>query len=471
MNITGAIFLASLLFAIWFMLARLKVNFTLSSVGLVLLVAFHGPAYWIYTRYWIHGNTFLNKVYDKSAERVLPPGSDISKTYDHLARLSGDPAFNSALANLDLAMALLFLGALLGFFLADRVIGSDQVQMNAAMVTWQKSPLSSCLKNRWAKAVFWSLMALCSIALLLLYLQTQKFGLVYKYFFTTGSEIEKIAWRRGSGGFSYFWNLFFSTIAIFATVYAISELRFSRVVGPLLALVFIGLVIFGKMAYLSKAPVVVYVLQICLAMLIARSLNLSRLAVISLVAILVSGALLMVFVANSGMHGLVNALVFLFYRLFMIPNESLVEYFLAFPNYLSHTNGLDNRFIAFALGEPKLLESYWRVAEVLRGVGGSTTTAMFIGDSWAEFAWAGVIVFPIVFGALLRSLDVVLIVKLGKTPASIAGLSLGYYGTFIALSTSFFTALLTGGMLMIPILVIISGMAPSWKRAEVRKGG
>jgi oligosaccharide repeat unit polymerase len=473
MNMTGAIFLASLLFATWFMFERLRVNFTLSSVGLLLLLTFHGPAYWFYTRYWIHGTSFLNKIYDRSAESVASGGTSsgilpptIAPAYDHLARLSGDPAFGASMANLDIAMALLFLGTVLGFFLADRVVGNDQSQISAAIISWQNSRLSSSLKQRGAKVVFWSLVAICSIALVFLYLQTDKFDLVYRYFFIAGNEVEKIKWRRESGGFSYFWNLFFSTIAIFATVYAINEVRFNKLIGFLFALSFIALIIFGKMAYLSKAPVVVYALQICLAFIIARSLNVSKYAATSLLAILVCGALLMVFVANSSMHGLGNALIFLFYRLLMIPNESLVEYFLAIPNYISHTYGLDNRFIAFASGQPKLLESYWRVAEVLRGVGGSTTTAMFIGDSWAEFSWAGVIIFPIVFGGLLRCLDILLIRKLGKTSASIAGLSLGYYGIFIALSTSLFTALLTGGILMIPFLVIIGGFAPSWASAK-----
>jgi len=465
MNITGAFFLASLLFSAWYVLARLRINFTLSSVGLLLLLAFHGPAYWIYTRYWIHGRTFMNKLYDSSTTAIAPPGLGKVPGYDHLARLADDPAFDAALANLDIAMGFVFFGSVLGVFLADRALRGDHRQMSIALASWQASGLNSCLKHRWLKTTFWTLLTACSIALVFLYLQTGKLELVYNYFFTAGSEIEKIRWRREDGGFSYFWNLFFATIAVFTTVYAINEVRFSKVTALLITAIFIALVILGKMAYLSKAPVLVYVLQIGLALIISRSLRVSRNAMVSLTAILVGGALVMVFVANSSMTGISSGLIFLFYRLFMIPNESLVEYFLAFPSYLSHTNGLDNRFIAFFLGEPKLLESYWRVAETLRGVGGSTTTAMFIGDAWAEFAWAGVVFFPILFGALLRCLDTLLIVRLGKTSASVAGLSLGYYGIFIALSTSLFTALLTGGLLMIPFLVLISGFAQPWRPA------
>ena len=468
MNVTGALFLLSLLFSAWFMFRRLRVNFTLSSVGLFLLLAFHGPAYWYYTRYWIHGTTFLNKLYDASASVTGGRNSggvrapDAPPVYDHLARLSGDPAFASSIAHLDIAMALLFLGVVAGILLADLVFSSNQAQMNAAIVSWQDSKLSPSLRSRNSKLIFWSILIMCSALLVSLYLKTDKFELVYKYFFTVGSEMEKIQWRRESGGFSYAWNIFFATIALFATVYAMNELRFNKAAGMPLTVIFVILIIFGKMAYLSKAPVVVYALQICLAVLIARSLNVSRYAAATLLAILVLVALVMIFVANSAMEGVGNALIFLFYRLLMIPNESLVEYFLAIPNYLPHTNGLDNRFIALLVGEPKLLESYWRVAEVLRGVGGSTTTAMFVADAWAEFSWLGVVIFPIAFGWVLRSLDILLVGKLGKTSASIAGLSLGYYGIFIALSTSLFTAFLTGGILMIPFLVFIGGFVPAW---------
>lgn len=471
MTLTGLIFLASMLFATWYLLCRLNVNFTLSSVCLSLLLAFHGPAYWFYTRHWIVGSTFFNKLYDASSGTSRPSDLGVDPAYDHLRRLLTDAAFGDSLAKLDIAMASLFGGVILGFIFTDWVFGNNRARMHTAISNWQSSELLPCLTQRWIMLAFWSLIATCSIAMAALYIQSDKLDMVYQYFFSSGSEVDKIRWRRESGGFTYGWNIYFSTLAVFATVYALVEMRFAKLIGPLTALSFVALVVFGKMAYLSKAPVVVYILQICIAAIIARSLKVSTLAIFVLAALLGCMALAMVFVANSDMGDLTSAGIFLFYRLFMIPNESLVEYFLAFPNYLPHTHGLDNRFIAYFSGEPKLLESYWRTAEVIRGVGGSTTTAMFIGDAWAQFAWTGVFVFPVAFGCLLRSLDTFLVVKLGKTAASIAGLSLGYYGIFIAISTSLFTALLTGGLLMIPVLAIIGGPVPSWGQAKTRNRG
>lgn len=471
MTLTGLIFLASMLYAFWYLLCRLRVNFTLSSVSLLLLIAFHGPAYWFYTRHWIYGGTFLNKLYDSSSGSSRPPDLGVNPAYDHLRRLLTDPAFNDSLAKLDIAMASLIGGIIVGFMFTDWVGGNNRARIHAAISNWESSELRPCLEQRWIALAFWLTIATCSIAMALLFIQSGKIHIVYQYFFSSGSEVEKIRWRREHGGFTYSWNLFFSTIAVFGSVYALVEMRFTKLFGWILASSFVMLVIFGKMAYLSKAPIVVYILQMCIAAIIMRSLKVSTLAVFGLAALLGCTTLAMVFIANSDIGDLVSAATFLFYRIFMIPNESLVEYFLAFPNYLPHTHGLDNRFIAYFLGEPKLLESYWRTAEVIRGVGGSTTTAMFIGDAWAQFAWAGVLVFPLALGCLLRSLDIFLVAKLGKTAASIAGLSLGYYGIFIALSTSLLTALLTGGLLMIPALVILGSLGLPRGQAETRGMG
>lgn len=76
---------------------------------------------------------------------------------------------------------------------------------------------------------------------------------------------------------------------------------------------------------------------------------------------------------------------------------------------------------------------------------------------------------PIAFGLLLRFVDIVLITKLGKNPAPIARLSPLYYGIFTTFSAPLFTALLAGGILMIPFLVIIGGLARSLRPAAVSR--
>ena len=94
---------------------------------------------------------------------------------------------------------------------------------------------------------------------------------------------------------------------------------------------------------------------------------------------------------------------------------------------------------------------------------------MFMGDGWADFAWVGVVLTAFLVGALIRWIDIQLVVRRGKTVASVGGLALGHYGLFIAFSTSFQTALITGGLaLIVPLVRLIS--LPNNQNLRARPG-
>jgi hypothetical protein len=141
----------------------------------------------------------------------------------------------------------------------------------------------------------------------------------------------------------------------------------------------------------------------------------------------------------------------------MIANESLLEYFAAIPSIIDHSWGLQISWVAALLDEQVRLPTYWLVGEVHRGVLGSTTTAMFLGDAWGDFAWFGIVIASFVLGTLTRWIDIQLIVLRGRSVFTVAGLALGQYGVFVALSTSLQTALLTGGLLLVvPLVMMLS---------------
>ena len=66
----------------------------------------------------------------------------------------------------------------------------------------------------------------------------------------------------------------------------------------------------------------------------------------------------------------------------MIVNESLVEYFSAIPYVIDYSW---NPLPGWLTAETKIA-TYWLVGEAHRGVMGSTTTAMFLGDAWADLS-------------------------------------------------------------------------------------
>lgn len=134
----------------------------------------------------------------------------------------------------------------------------------------------------------------------------------------------------------------------------------------------------------------------------------------------------------------------------MIPNESLVEYFAAIPSVIEHTAGREVRLLAALLNTDPLPATYSRVADVFRATKGvSTTNAMFLGDAWAAFSYAGVGAIGFISALVLRTIDTLVIVRQGKSAATAAVLTAGLFGVFVALSTAFWTALITGGLLLL----------------------
>jgi oligosaccharide repeat unit polymerase len=424
---------------------------SLTSVAFGLLVFIHGPFYWLYTRFWLYKDTWFYEWYATTTNPGGAGGSDIQQhsQYDHLERLAHDPHLPMALHNLDLGLSLLFVGFMVGVTLVDWKTRYFKTVRKESMTRWQTVRFPADQPPILYAGTKWLTAVAVSIILIVVYMQYDKPVIVYNYFFSDASEFQKIEWRITKGGFPYLIALFLSSVASIVSVYFLAEATKGNRYLMCSSILLLVVIAFGKMASLSKAPIIVYTIQLAVTLALFRTLKPSIIAVAILVVVGLGGIILMIFVANGDIGRLQSAFAFLFYRALMIPNESLVEYFLVFPSQIPHTLGFDNKFVAFAFGTETIQQSYYRVSQSIRGVGGSTTNAMFIADSWAQFSWWGLLIFPIVFGALLRYLDVALIRNLGKSSISIAGLVTGYYGVFIAMSTSLSTAFLTGGLLLV----------------------
>ena len=115
--------------------------------------------------------------------------------------------------------------------------------------------------------------------------------------------------------------------------------------------------------------------------------------------------------------------------------------------------GANIRFLAFLLGH-HYVPSFDTVSQLWRGTTGSTTTAMFIGDAWADFSYFGVALFSVVAGAVCRAIDLFFL-KSGKTPLSIAVLASVFIGIYNAMISALPTALLSGGLLSAPAVALL----------------
>jgi hypothetical protein len=94
------------------------------------------------------------------------------------------------------------------------------------------------------------------------------------------------------------------------------------------------------------------------------------------------------------------------------------------------------------------------VASTWFGSYGNTNPSLFIADAWADFAYAGVLVFSVAAGAICRSIDIAFLAP-GKSVVGIAVLAATFVGVLTLLTTALNIALFSGGLLLAPILAAI----------------
>ena len=285
-------------------------------------------------------------------------------------------------------------------------------------------------------------------------------GNVVGYFGMLGGEAEKIDLRRQYGGSSiYLYNLLTSNFVPFLAFCGLAAKKLGRWNSTGLLAIFIVLTMLAKLASLSKGPFAILLIQFGVVFAMTQSIRLSARKLLLILGVVVATFVGMVLLANLGQE--TEGLIFdiLVYRSLMIPNEAIIEYFSAIPYVLDFTWGGQISWLATLFQSEPKLPTYWLVGEVHRGSLSSTTTAMFLADAWADFSWFGVVGFPIVVGACVRAIDIRVLTVGRPTVWKLGALAMGHFGLYVAMNTSFTTALLTGGlMFVIPFAVWL----PRW---------
>ncbi|WP_144656067.1 oligosaccharide repeat unit polymerase [Achromobacter dolens] len=423
------------------------INLTASSVLFSLMYLLHGPAYLYYTRVWGPETEFFWTILSSA------PRADVIGT-------------------IDIAMVLTFTFVALGISCADWAMKSSPRALRSALNAWSASGVA--ISSRASRRTV-SLAALSIVLVLVPFaVHDNQLGKSYEYFTSSLGEFAKIEMRREAGGSDfYLYNLALSTFLTFLA-FELFALVVSRPRKSLLVLaaVFLGLVMLAKASSLSKAPPAIFVLQLLVVRYALRSLQFTGLRMLFLTAMAVVLFAVMVTIAIPELQSLMSVADFLFYRLFMIVNESLLEYFSAIPYVLDHTWGAKLSGLSWLMNARADLPTFWLVGEVHRGVLGSTTTVMFAGDAWAEFAWGGIIAMGFIAGFVTRYVDITLIARRGKSISTVAGLALAHYGIFTALSTSLQTAMITGGLILaVPFVCMMEGAVVRKRPRAASEGG
>ncbi len=220
-----------------------------------------------------------------------------------------------------------------------------------------------------------------------------------------------------------------------------------------LALIMGAVILAGKVGTFQKSPWVVYLLQLIAVWQLMRGLEfgLGRILILSVVTI--AGVVLAVMIALPQIEG-ADILEWLGYRFFEVNNEGIYQTFYVYPHYLPHTWGMNIGLIHAIFGSGDLVPAYSRVASAF-GAQEATFDVVFIGDAWVDFSYGGVIVISLIVGFVVKTLDV-FAMNIGKTPVTIALLGSGLYGVFQLQVNSAFTAFLSGGLLIIPLVTLAS---------------
>ena len=426
----------SYVYFLWFIWHEIGFNLSLTSVLLILLLILHGPMYLYYTRIWGPTTQFF---------------------YQILSVAGAEEFFST----MDIAMIFTLVGSCLGVKLADLFSGNSGRDIRDAIAIWPKMQLDRDYFNRRRFHVV--LLVIFLFVLLPFAVYEHQVQNIIEYIKSNASEVAKIAFRRDHGGSKiYLYALLCAGFFPFLAFLGISNFKNETVWCKLLITLFVMFLLLAKMATFSKLPPVLFIIQCIVVIIMCYRLTLSF-RLFSILFILIFGLFIVVtkiaIFAGTGYNisAIEQALRFLFYRMFMIPNESLMEYFSSIPMVIDFSWGSNISLVTKLLQKAPMPATYWLVGAVHRGSMLSTTNVMFIGDAWATFSWVGVVVFPLIFGALVRTIDRYLLVNRRKTVVTISALALGHYGLIIAISTALQTAFLTGGLLLIFPLVIFFG--------------
>jgi hypothetical protein len=424
--------------AIIFLCARLRLFLTASTMLVASLLLIYGPAYL----------SFMLSSGEKAMVIQRLSGSMGGKSVIFSIIQAASADFDAVIIAMNFSLALMFVGVITGISMVDRIMPKRIAAMQVSLVGWNSQPLKDNVGGRRIL-----LAAITGLTLFLAWVSIREnhLGVIRAFLSISGDEAARGIYRLNHGGSqNYLYRLMLGAVAPMLVVWGMLSGWINRSGLLLLAggLLFVAVMI-GKSETLSKAPPAFFLIQLIVAgLLVFRNrLNwrggLAVLFAIILVLYLVIKLTLLVY-DNFG------ALGFLYYRVFEVPSESLLETFGAFPFRYPHTWGANIRPLATIMGLD-YVPSFTIISQLWHNTKDATSNALFIADAWVDFSYAGVIVFSIVAGAVCRLIDAIYLVN-GKTVLGIAIMAAAFAGIFTLLVTALNTAFLSGGLLLAPLL-------------------
>jgi hypothetical protein len=439
--------------AIYFYI-RLGPFLSATTMLLASLLLIYGPAYLSFL--------LSSGEKDMAINRLLGSVGGRSIIFRIIEAASAD--FDMILVAMNFSIALMFIGVVAGIEIVDQIMSKRVAKMQAALLTWNSQPLRDDVGG--TRILLATIVSL-AVMMALISINEHHVGTIKEFFSISSSdELGRAAYRMNHGGSpNYIYRVVLEAVAPMLVIWGglAGWLNRSRPLLHASCLLFI-VTFLGKAETLSKAPPAFFILQLALAgLLVSRNrLTWRSGLVMSLGTMLVLAAVTRLTASVYDDTGLIG---FIYYRVFEIPTESLLETFGAYPFQYPHTWGANIRPLAVLLGKD-YIPAFSIISQLWRGVGGATSNALFIADAWIDFSYAGVVMVSILAGAICRAIDVNCLVH-GKTVVGIAVIGAAFIGVFTLLSSAFNTAALSGGLVLAPL--IAGALVSIIRRCEARQ--
>jgi hypothetical protein len=441
---------AAMTVATSYLVVRLRFYITTTTMFVGSLLLVYGPASLIF---FASGGAFGCLLRPLSSEKMFPP----SMFPTIAARVGGIDPVNT---DIKFSLGLMYLGIVVGIELVSRALPQRASALENAVAGWSGQGIDDDARTHRLLLVA----ILACFAVMLFYSISENYpGTIAHFFSIERDNTARNVFRATHGGSpSYSYRVILSAIAPMLVIWGLLAGGLKKSWPLLAATALLALVtMLGKIETLSKAPPVFFLLQVMLAALLIFTNRLSwRVALfggLTFVALVyVATKLIIIFSPH------LSAIEAVYSRIFDVENETLVENFAVFPRLHPFMWGTNLRPIASLMGVP-FMPSFSIVAYTWYQDYNITSPTLFIADAWADFSYAGVIVFSIVAGAICRGIDLVFLPQ-GKIVVNIAVLGATFWGVLTLVTTSLNIALLTGGLLLAPllaaILVVASRHAP-----------
>jgi hypothetical protein len=406
-----------------------------TSMLLGFLLLFYGPAYLLYV---LHYNV-------------------TSVVFRQMTR---SPYFEDGVMSLNFSIAIMYCGCIAGIELADRIAARRRASLARALKNWGAAPLAG---NRQVVALLIAVNLILSVYMIGVSIYEDHVGVILGFFNAGDTAAARDEFRLHFSGTRIYWYRFI--VASTAPFFLIWGLLEGWVNGSRLLLassfLLLLLTLLGRVEMLSRAPVAFIILQFVLAAAFCfRNRITWQIALLgSAGAIAIFYPLIELTIPETARNG--TALSFFFRRAFFGSDEALLEFFSAVPYYLSHTWGANIRPLAWLTGVD-FRPLYIDVSFLWRGESGSISNAMFIADAWADFSWPGVITASVLVGMLCRAVDLTVLAS-GKSAMTVAVLASMFGAILTLMISSAQTAMLSGGLLSVPLLAL----GVSWLASRV----